>query len=352
MKPGLRSPAPTRNNRSQGPALLCGSRCRSSGSAVIKALPFFDAEFRRIRESYLQVAAQLNPQRADFSERNFKYLLIGPAIFVLLLIGVFPLVYLLLVSFQGITMTNVSTDFIGGGNYVKLFNDVRLWEALLHTVVFTAIALPIELLLGLAMAQLFLDRIPGRQLFIALLVLPVVVSPIVSGATWALLFDHRFGPINQVIGWFSASEDAILWTINPDLVYPAILAAEIWQWTPFMFLLLLAALANVDKSQLEAAAIDGAGWWRTFFKIVLPAIWPVMAIAILIRGLDLFRLFDIVWALTKGGPGTMTETISMFTYVKGFQQFETSYTAAVAFLVIVLLSVAVTLALKRVNLSR
>ncbi|MBL8535091.1 MAG: sugar ABC transporter permease, partial [Betaproteobacteria bacterium] len=99
-------------------------------------------------------------------------------------------------------------------------------------------------------------------------------------------------------------------------------------------------------------AIDGAGFWRTFFRIVLPAIWPVMAVAILIRGLDLFRLFDIVWALTKGGPGTMTETISIFTYVKGFQQFETSYTAAVALLIIVLLTVVITLLLKRVQLSR
>ena len=292
------------------------------------------------------------PLRARFSERNFKYLLIAPAIFVLLLIGIFPLIYLLVVSFQGITMTEVSTDFVGLRNYAQLFSDTRLWEALSHTLIFTAIALPIELLLGLAMAQLFLDKIPGRQIFIALLVLPVVVSPIVSGATWALMFDHRFGPINQVIGWFTEADEAILWTINPSLVYPAILAAEIWQWTPFMFLLLLAALANVDKSQLEAASIDGAGWWRTFFKIVLPAIWPVMAIAILIRGLDLFRLFDIVWALTKGGPGTMTETISIFTYIKGFQQFETSYTAAVAFLVIFLLTVVVTLALRRVELTR
>jgi len=290
--------------------------------------------------------------RAEFSERNFKYLLVTPAIFVMLLVGVFPLIYLLLVSFQGITMTETSTDFIGFDNYSALFDDARLWQALLHTVVFTVIALPIELVLGLAMAQLFLERLPGRQVFIALLVLPVVVSPIVSGATWSLMFNHRFGPINQVIGWFTGSEEAILWTINPTLVYPAILAAEVWQWTPFMFLLLLAALANVDKSQLEAAAIDGAGWWRTFFRIVLPAIWPVMAIAILIRGLDLFRLFDIVWALTKGGPGTMTETISIFTYVKGFQQFETSYTAAVALLVVVLLSVIVMLALKRVQLAR
>jgi multiple sugar transport system permease protein len=291
-------------------------------------------------------------QGRTFRERNFKYLLVGPALFVLLLVGVFPLVYLVTVSFQGITMTETSTDFIGAANYKQLFGDVRLWQALLHTVIITAIALPLELVLGLAMAQLFLDRLPGRAIFIALLVLPVVVSPIVSGATWALLFNHRFGPINQIIGWFMGKETILLWTINPNLVYPAIIAAEVWQWTPFMFLLLLAALGNVDRSQLEAAAIDGAGWWRTFFRIVLPAIAPVMTVAVLIRGLDLFRLFDIVWALTQGGPGTMTETISVFTYIKGFQQFETSYTAAVALLVIVLLSTLVMYLLRRVELAR
>jgi multiple sugar transport system permease protein len=285
-------------------------------------------------------------------DRRFKYALIAPSIFVLLLIGVFPLIYLLVVSFQGITMTMNDTGFHGLRNYAQLFHDTRLWESLLHTVVFTAIALPIELLLGLLMAQLFIDHLPGRQVFVALLVLPVVVSPIVAGATWSLMFDNRFGPINQVLGWIAGHEVTLLWTINPNLVYPAILAAEVWQWTPFMFLLLLAALSAVDKSQLEAAAIDGAGYWHTFFRIVLPAIWPVMAVAILIRGLDLFRLFDIVWALTKGGPGTSTETISIFTYVKGFQQFETSYTGAVALLIIVVLSVILSLGLKRVALSR
>jgi len=285
-------------------------------------------------------------------DRHFKYTLIAPSIFVLLLIGVFPLVYLLVVSFQGITMTNNDASFQGLRNYAMLFNDTRLWESLLHTLIFTAIALPIELVLGLWMAQLFIDHLPGRQIFIALLVLPVVISPIVAGATWSLMFDNRFGPINQVIGWLAGHEVTLLWTISPQLVYPAILAAEVWQWTPFMFLLLLAALSAVDPSQLEAAAIDGAGYWRTFFRIVLPAIWPVMAVAILIRGLDLFRLFDIVWVLTRAGPGTMTETLSIFTYVKGFQQFETSYTAAVALLIIVGLSVVLTLALRRVALSR
>lgn len=290
--------------------------------------------------------------RGTFGERNFKYTLVAPSIFVLLLIGLFPLIYLLMVSFQNITMTEMDKSFQGLLNYKQLFHDTRLWQALWHTVVFTLIALPLELILGLLMAQLFIDKLPGRQVFIALLVLPVMVSPIVAGATWSLMFDNRFGPINQIASWLFGKEMTLLWTINPVLVYPAIIVAEVWQWTPFMFLLLLAALTNVDKSQLEAAAIDGAGYWRTFFKIVLPAIWPVMAIAILIRALDLLRLFDIVWALTKGGPGTSTETISMFTYVKGFQQFETSYTAAVALLIIVLLSVVVMWALRRVELSR
>lgn len=285
-------------------------------------------------------------------DRGFKYQLIAPSIFILLLIGIFPLIYTLLVSFQGITMMDNDTSFHGLQNYTALGTDTRLWEALMHTIIFTCIALPIELLLGLLMAQLFIDKLPGRQIFIALLVLPVVVAPVVSGATWSLLLDTRFGPINQILGWFTGEEVTLLWTINPDLVYPSILAAEIWQWTPFMFLLLLAALSAVDKSQLEAASIDGAGYWTTFFKIVLPAIWPVMAVAILIRGLDLFRLFDIVWALTRGGPGTMTETISIFTYVKGFQQFETSYTGAVSLLIIILLSVLVIGALKKVEIAR
>jgi multiple sugar transport system permease protein len=182
--------------------------------------------------------------------------------------------------------------------------------------------------------------------------LPVVTSPIIAGATWRLLFDNRFGPINQIIGWFAGRETPLLWIVDPALVYPAILIAEIWQWTPFMFLLLLAALSNVDQSQLEAAEIDGAGFWRTFTRVVLPAIWPVMAIALLIRALDLFRLFDVVWALTKGGPGTMTETISIYAYVMGFQQFETSYTAAMAFAVIVLLAISVTLVLRRMEIDR
>jgi multiple sugar transport system permease protein len=297
-------------------------------------------------------AAPAGARMTALGDRQFKYLLIWPAVLVLLLIGLFPFVYTLIVSFQNVTMFEEDTSFNGLLNYARLFDDVRLWESILHTFVLTAIALPLELVLGMAMALLFLERMPGRQIFVALLVLPTVISPVIAGAIWRLLFDNRFGPVNQVLGWIAGEPVTILWTVNPAFVYPAILIAEVWQWTPFMFLLLLAGLSNVDQSQLEAAEIDGAGWWRIFFRITLPAIRPVLAIALLIRALDLIRLFDVVWALTKGGPGTLTETVSIYAYVQGFQQFETSYTAAIAIMVILLLSVLVVLALKRMEIAR
>jgi multiple sugar transport system permease protein len=289
---------------------------------------------------------------SEFSDRRFKYLVIAPAILIILLIGLFPLIYTLLVSVQNISMTEEDTSFHGAIQYLALLRYSRLWLALLHTLIIAAVALPAELILGMLMALLFLERLPGRQIFVALLVLPIMIAPVVAGATWRLLFDNRYGPINEIIGWFAGEPVTILWTINTHFVYPAILIAEIWQWTPFMFLLQLAAFMNIDQSLTESAQIDGASYWMIFRRIMLPAIWPVVAIAVLIRGLDLFRLFDVVWALTEGGPGTMTETISIYTYDQGFRQFDTSYTGAIAFLVIVLLSLVVVAALRRMEIDR
>lgn len=307
-------------------------------------------------EGPLQSSAALatRPRRVldDILENQFKYLIVAPAILILLLVGLFPLIYSLIVSFQSITMTETDTSFAGLANYKRLFEDARLWQSLLHTAIITVIALPLELVLGFMMAELFLEKLPGRGIFVALLVLPTVVSPIVAGATWRLMFDVRFGPIGQILSVFAGQPVHILWTVNPSYVYPAIIICEVWQWTPFMFLLLLAALSNVDPSQLEAAELDGASYWRKLTKIIVPAITPVVAVAVLIRGLDLVRIFDIIWALTEGGPGSRTETISLYTYVQGFSQFETSYTAAIAFLVIVILSVIVTIALKRMEIAR
>ncbi len=287
-----------------------------------------------------------------FASRRFQYGMVWPAVLGILLIGLFPIIYTLIVGFQNIDMMFEDTSFSGAKQYARLIEDERFWQSILHTLIFLIFALPVELILGLLLALLFLDRLPGKQIFIALLILPVVTSPIIAGSTWRLLFDNRYGPINQIISWFTDEPVALLWTVDPLLVYPAILLAEVWQWTPFMFLLLLAGLANVDQSIQEAAELDGAGFWQTFWHVTLPVIRPVILIACLIRALDLFRLFDVIWALTRGGPGTMTETVSIYAYILAFQQFETSYAAAMAVVIIILLSLVVMAALKRVEIVR
>lgn len=281
-----------------------------------------------------------------------KYALIAPAVFVILLIGLYPFIKLAVTSVQNVTMFGADTSFHGAVHYERLLGDERLLSALWHTVWFTAIALPIELVLGYLLALLFLQPLPLRRTLIAIILLPTVISPIVAGATWRLMLDQRFGPVNQMIGWIAGRDVEILWTINPALVWPAVLVAEIWQWTPFMFLILLAALSNVDREQLDAAEVDGANSWTVFRKVVLPAIMPVVIIAVLIRGLDLFRVFDVIWTMTQGGPGTRTETISIYAYQMAFREFEISYSAAIAFMVIVILTVVVVAALRRVEVAR
>jgi multiple sugar transport system permease protein len=344
MLAGLRNPAPIRETNVSRPrpdaagGRASGHRCGYNSSLMSISL----------QNSQSNLAARRQP----LNQRAFGLLLLVPTILLLLFVGLFPLLYSLVASFQQITMTDVDTSFAGLANYRQLFSDDRLWDSILHTLIITLFALPIELVLGLLMAQLFLEEMPARSILIALLMLPSVISPLIAGATWRLMFENRYGPINQIISWIWGEPLTLLWTVKPALVYPAILICEIWQWTPFMFLVLLAALSNVDTSLTEAAQIDGAGFWMTFRKIVLPSIWPVMAIAILIRSLDLVRIFDVIWALTEGGPGTLTETVSIYAYVQGFRQFETSYTAAIAFLIIALLTVIVTLAIKRMRLAR
>lgn len=286
------------------------------------------------------------------SRRGLRYGLIAPAVFILLLIGLYPFIQLLILSVQDISLFGRDTSFQGTRQFERLYADGRFWWSLVRTFAFAAVALPLELMFGFFLALLFLGRVPGRQLWIGIILMPTIISPIVAGSTWRLMLDQRFGPINQVIGWFAGADFELLWTINPDFVWVAILIAEIWQWTPFMFLLLLAALSNLDREQLESASLDGVPLWMVFRHIVLPAILPVMFIALLIRGLDLIRIFDVIWTMTQGGPGTMTETISIYAYQLAFREFDMSYSAALALIVIVVLTVIVIRALRHVEFDR
>jgi multiple sugar transport system permease protein len=281
-----------------------------------------------------------------------QYWFIAPAVLILLLVGLFPTIYAFVASVQNVTMATQDYSWHGFGWYSQLFADKRFWQALWHTGLIAAFALPAEITLGLLLAVAFTRYVPARSILIAILIVPSVICPVIVGAIWRLMFDTQYGPITHILSAVLGHSLRISWVTSPAWVYPVILIAEIWQWTPFMFLILLAALSNVDQELLDAAAIDGAGFWSTFFQISLWVIWPVMSIAILIRALDLFRIFDLVFVLTKGGPGTLTETGSIYLYITGFQQFRTSYAGAMAVIIIVLLSSIVLTALNRIERLR
>ena len=290
--------------------------------------------------------------RAPPGERSFKYWILAPAVFVMLLVGLFPIVYSLVVAFQNLTLFDQDYSWHGFVWFEQLLEDDRFWESLLHTAAITIIALPLELIIGLMLAQLFLSDMRGKPFFITLLLLPSVIAPIVVGAIWRLMFDTSYGPITHFLSWVAGHPINVTWLVQPEWVYPVILIAEVWQWFPFMFLILLAALSNVDKNLTDAAEVDGASFWTIFFRISLPTIWPVMFIAILIRALDLVRIFDVIFVLTRGGPGTYTETTTIYMYITGFHQFETSYAGAMVFVILILLSIVVVTALRRVEISR
>jgi multiple sugar transport system permease protein len=162
-----------------------------------------------------------------------------------------------------------------------------------------------------------------------------------------MLWDNQFGPINQVLSWIAGHEVNIIWLGHRNTALVAITVTDVWQWTPFMFLVLLAALSSVNPELYEAAALDGAGWWDALRDVSLPGIARVIAVAILFRGLDAFKVFDLVYMFTQGGPGTSTESISWYIYQLGFKFFRLGYASAVSFVVVIIMTIIATLYVAR-----
>jgi multiple sugar transport system permease protein len=173
-----------------------------------------------------------------------------------------------------------------------------------------------------------------------------MVMPVVVGYTWRLLWDAQYGPINQIIGWIIGRPFTYTWLAQPETAIFAILVTEIWQWTPFMFLVFLSGLAVLDPEIFEAADIDGAGGWDKLWHLTLPLMRPIIIVALLIRGLDALKFFDIIFTLSGGGPGNSTETISFYIYQVGYQFFRLGYGAAASFVLLIFLAVLLTFLLR------
>lgn len=268
------------------------------------------------------------------TEKSLPYLLIAPTVAVLFALSIYPLIYAVKTSFQTNNGAKISLD-----NFTRLFSDGFFFSAIAHTFVFAAIALTIEFLIGLSLALLLDSRLRGRNVFRALLLVPMMLPPVVVGVVWRLMLNSDFGAINGTLKGFGFDTTSLTWTASPKLAFLSIVIVDVWQWTPFMFLILLAGLQAIPSEPYEAALIDGSSAWQTFKNITLPLLKPAILIALLLRTMDLLRVFDSIFILTEGGPGFATETISLYIYRTAFRFGDFGYATAMSFVLLILTNI-------------
>ncbi len=284
-------------------------------------------------------------------ERALPYLLVAPALLLILAVVVYPIGYGVRQSFLGFRFGH-STGSVGFDNYRQLFSDPYFRDALWVTIKYVLIAVSIETVLGLGLALLVAKELPFTRVARLILILPMMVTPIVVGIVFRLIYASDVGLLTTLShDIFGAGPVFILdkgWSAFLGLV-----ALDVWEWTPLMFLILLAGIQSLPVEPFEAARVDGAGSWRTFLDHTLPMLRPVLAVAIALRTIDAFTTFDQVFVLTKGGPGTSTQLISIYGYNTSFKFDEFGYGTAmlltVALVVLAFAALTVRLIRKRVE---
>jgi len=275
-----------------------------------------------------------------------------PAQVLVLFISVFPLLMQLYISLtdwsplSGLAWPRAWEMWNTFANYSDLLSDNRLWSALGRTLLVMAICVPVEFLLGLGLAILFADNFPGKRLLYSILIMPMMVVPAVAGYMFYMLFQSG-GPVNDLLSAISGMPVTVAWLSDPTLALAAVMVADIWQWTPLMFLILLAGLVGVPQDQVKAATLLGANAWQRFVTIVLPRMRAIIIIALAIRVIECFKIFDTLFIMTGGGPGVATETISVYIYKITTQDLIWGYVAAIALAILIVLSVACVWAMKR-----
>jgi multiple sugar transport system permease protein len=275
-----------------------------------------------------------------------------PAQILVLFISVFPLLMQAYISLtdwsplSGLGWWNAWEMWNNFANYSDLTTDGRFWSALWRTAVVMLVCVPVEFLLGLGLATLFADDFPGKKIFYSILLMPMMVVPAVAGYMFFMLFQSG-GPVNDVLSGLLGIPVTIAWLSDPKLALAAVMIADIWQWTPLMFLILLAGLVGVPQDQIKAATLLGANAWQRFITIVLPKMKTIIIIALAIRVIENFKIFDTLYIMTGGGPGVATETISVYIYKVTTQDLIWGYVAAIALAILIVLSFLTVFAMKR-----
>lgn len=270
------------------------------------------------------------------SESPFPWLF--PITAMLLVFGIYPLLYAIWLSLHKRKPTGRGFDFVWFDTWARALSDDRVWSALYTTFFYTIIALILQLVLGMLIALLLDSDRRGYGILRGLMTLPLVVPPAITGMMFLLLQDGSFGVLSFYLYNLGLVDPAYPILAQPSTAIAAVLLADVWQWTPFMVLILLAGLRSLPKDPYEAAAIDGASNIQMFFRLTLPMMSKVIAVAVLIRGVDLFRIYDYVYVMTSGGPGTSTETLSFYAgRIFGSGDFPYAATLSLLLLIVILL---------------
>lgn len=261
-------------------------------------------------------------------ERHFNLLLLLPAFLIVLLLTAYPFINVFRLSFYRCNYLRGVTTPVGIDNYTRLLRDPFFLQGLKNTFVFSITATVAEVVLGLSLALLFNTPFRGKKFILPLAILPMLFSTMVVCAIWRLMYHYNYGILNHFLSLVGFGQ--IRWLSDPKLALWSIVLTDIWQWTPMAFLILLAGLQSIPKELYEAAKVDGATGTRLFLYITLPLLRKYVFLAMLFRSIDTFKIFDKVYALTGGGPGNATETISFYIYRQGFVYFNVGRASAAA----------------------
>jgi len=273
------------------------------------------------------------------------YFFLLPAITLILVLTIMPLIYSLYLSVTNYEMgrPHIEIRFVGLQNYIEAIMDARFLTALIRTFLFVAVVVSSEFVLGLILALALNRNFRGRNLVMILLTIPFMVAPVAVGFLWWTIFDTNYGPMNHlVVDILHLANNKISWTGDPNIALYSIMLVDIWQYTPFMMLILLAGLRSIPAEPYEAALIDGASGLALFRHITLPLLKPAILVSLLIRIIDSFKIYDLVYLLTYGGPGTATEVASFYIYLRGFKHFRISYAAALSYIILIISAILVT----------
>jgi multiple sugar transport system permease protein len=271
-------------------------------------------------------------------DRNIRWVFPLPTILVLFALTILPLLFNLVLSTQDRSVSDaLPSRFVGLGNFSQAFSDPRFWNATGLMLKFTAIAVPMQMLLGLGLALLLNRQMPGQGIIRAVVLLPMISTPVAIALIWALMMNPDLGVFNYFLQSLGLGRS--LWLADSQVVIPALAMVDIWQWTPLVSLILLAGLQSLPDEPFEAARIDGATPWQLFRFVTWPMLQPAVFAALTLRLIDALKTFDIIEVMTQGGPGAASETLNVYAFHTGFEFLKVGYTAAL--LTLLLLVVAV-----------